>query len=379
MGSYLFTSESVARGHPDKVADLIADAILDACLSVDCESRVACEVFVSSGLLLIAGEISTRAIPDYRQIARDTLRDIGYEDPALGFDYRSCAILVNINQQSPDIAAGLGEGAGDQGMMFGYACEETSVLMPLPIMLAHQLQFALLERRLSRDLPYLRPDAKTQVTVEYSDEHVPLRVHAVVLSTQHAPEVTHRHICADMQQLIREVISPTLLDENTHYYINPTGRFVLGGPQADCGLTGRKLMVDTYGGASRHGGGAFSGKDPTKVDRSGAYAMRYVAKHLVAAKLARRCEVQVSYAIGVPLPLSLKVETFGTSALEEDHLKALIQEVFDLSPKGIIEMLDLRRPIYKNTAFGGHFGREEPTFTWEKINKLDCFPYLFLK
>lgn len=380
MAHYLFTSESVSKGHPDKMADQIADAVLDACMANDPNSRVACEVLVASGLVVITGEISSRFVPDYRQIARDTIQTIGYDDAAVGFDYRSFGLLVSVHGQSPDIALGVTEGrglfkeqgAGDQGSMFGYACDETAELMPLPISLAHRLQFALLNRRLTGAIPYLRPDAKTQVTVEYAADHMPLRVQTVVLSTQHAPNIEHSQITRDMKRLIQQVIPNQLLDENTVYFVNPTGRFVIGGPESDCGMTGRKLMVDTYGSMGRHGGGAFSGKDPTKVDRSGSYAMRYVAKNIVAAKLARRCEIQVSYAIGVPYPISIKVDTFGTGIVSEELLAHVIPVVFDLSPKGMIEMLNLKRPIYLQTAFGGHFGREDPDFTWENTDRVQA-------
>lgn len=376
---YFFTSESVAKGHPDKIADQISDAVLDACLTQDPFSRVGCNVLVSSGFVLLAGEITSMATPDFRQIVQEVVRDIGYDGSQLGFDYQSLGILVSINRQSLDISAGVTEGqglfkeqgAGDQGLMFGYACDETPELMPLPITLAHQLQYALLDRRVSGRLPYLRPDGKCQVTVEYAADQTPVCVHTVVISAQHHPEIPYSQISQDLKELVQEVIPNRLLDDRTVIYINPTGRFVIGGPKGDSGLTGRKLMVDTYGGYSRHGGGAFSGKDPTKVDRSGAYAMRYVAKNIVAAKLARRCEVQVSYAIGVPFPIAIKVDTFGTGSVSEGELSQLIPLVFDLSPKGIVEMLDLRRPIYRKTAFGGHFGRKDPDFTWEKIDRVD--------
>lgn len=378
MSHYLFSSESVSKGHPDKIADQISDAVLDACLVEDPESHVGCEVLVSTGLVVIAGEITTKAVLDYRQIARRVVEEIGYNDTSAGFDYRSFGILVSVNRQSADIAQGITaghgifqeQGAGDQGLMFGYACDETAVLMPLPITLAHAMQFALLECRQSGQLPYLRPDAKSQVTVEYTDDHIPVRVHTVVLSTQHTPDVDNLTLTRDIKALIQRAIPRHLLDDNTLFYINPTGRFVTGGPDADCGLTGRKLMVDSYGGMSRHGGGCFSGKDPTKVDRSGAYAMRYVAKNIVAAKLARRCELQVAYAIGVPHPVSIKVDTFGTGSVSEEVLSHAVPLVFDLCPQGMIEMLDLRRPIYQKTAFGGHFGRSDPDFTWERTDRV---------
>lgn len=378
MSHYLFTSESVSKGHPDKIADQIADAILDACLTEDPQSRVSCELLVTTGLIIIAGEITTKAVPDYRQITREVIQEIGYDDSSMGFDYRSFGFLVTLNRQSPDISRGVtpGEGlyaepgAGDQGLMFGFACDETPELMPLPIMLAHRLQFELLKQKRSGALPYLRPDAKSQVTVEYTEDHTPVRIHTVVLSTQHSPEVDHATVQRDMIQMIQDCFPPALLDSQTLYHINPTGRFVVGGPESDCGLTGRKLMVDTYGGMSRHGGGCFSGKDATKVDRSGAYAMRYVAKNIVAAKLARRCEVQVAYAIGVPHPVSIKVDTFGTGSVSEEALSHAIPQVFNLSAQGIIDMLQLCRPIFLATAFGGHFGRELPSFTWERTDRV---------
>lgn len=380
MGHYLFTSESVSKGHPDKMADQIADAVLDSCLVHDPNSRVACEVLVSSGFVLITGEITSRHIPNYREIARDTIQAIGYDDAAIGFDYRSFGLLVSVHGQSPDIAQGVTEGqglfkeqgAGDQGSMFGFACDETAELMPLPIALAHRLQFALLNRRMTGAIPYLRPDAKTQVTVEYTADHVAVRVQSVVLSTQHAPTVEHAKLTQDMKKLIQQVIPQHLLDDNTVYFVNPTGRFVVGGPESDCGMTGRKLMVDTYGSMARHGGGAFSGKDPTKVDRSASYAARYIAKNIVAAKLARRCEIQISYAIGVPYPIAIKVDTFGTGTVSEELLTHVIPIVFDLSPKGMITMLNLKRPIFQQTAFGGHFGREDPDFTWENIDRVQA-------
>lgn len=380
MAHYLFTSESVSNGHPDKVADQISDAILDACLAQDSQSRVACETLVSSGLVVVAGEITTNASIQVRDIVRRTVEEIGYSDPRMGFDARSCGIISSINRQSPDIAIGVDEdetkqkeqGAGDQGLMFGFACDDTAELMPLPIMLAHRLLGELRRLREEGVIPWLRPDAKSQVTVEYDREHKPVRVHTVVISTMHTPEVTHAKINADMKKMIQTVIPEHLLDDNTIYYINPTGRFVVGGPDADCGLTGRKLMVDTYGGMGRHGGGAFSGKDPSKVDRSACYAARYVAKNIVAAQLARRCEVQVSYAIGVAQPVSVKVETFGTSAVSEELLARAVPLVFNLTPRGIIEMLDLRRPIYRNTASGGHFGRHEPEFLWERTDRVEA-------
>jgi S-adenosylmethionine synthetase len=378
MGHFLFTSESVAQGHPDKIADQISDAILDACLREDPNSKVACETLVSSGLVVVAGEITTKAQFNYQDIIRETICSIGYDDSALGFDYRSCGILLSINKQSPDIALGVNEGeglfkeqgAGDQGLMFGYASDETTELMPLPIMLAHRIVQELQKKRVSGALPYLRPDAKTQVTIEYNEDHVPQRLHTVVISTQHDEEVSYEQICRDMKELVKHHVPANFIDEKTLFYINPTGRFVIGGPAGDCGLTGRKIIVDTYGGMGRHGGGAFSGKDPSKVDRSAAYAARYVAKNIVAAKLAKRCEVQVSYAIGVPFPVSIKVDTFGTGTVKEELLNHIVPLVFNLSPKGIVDMLDLKRPIYKKTASGGHFGRTEKEFTWERTDKV---------
>lgn len=378
MSHFLFTSESVAEGHPDKVADQISDAILDACLRGDPDSKVACETLVGSGLVVICGEITTHAHVDYQEIARKTIRQIGYTDGSLGFDAASCGILTSIHKQSPDIAMGVNEGqglfkeqgAGDQGLMFGYACDETPELMPLPIMLAHRIVRELQRLRHTEQLPYLRPDAKCQVTVEYDENHTPLRLHTVVVSTQHSEEVSYETIQNDMKKLVERVAPKGFIDAETLFYINPTGRFVVGGPAGDCGLTGRKIIVDTYGGMGRHGGGAFSGKDPSKVDRSAAYAARYVAKNIVAAKLAKRCEVQVSYAIGVPFPISIKVDTFHTGTVPEELLSKVIAQVFSLSPKGITEMLDLKRPIYQKTAFGGHFGRQEKEFTWEQTDKV---------
>ncbi len=363
-------------GHPDKVADQISDAIVDACLQEDPYARVACETLVTTGLIVLSGEITTHAHPNYPEIARETVRDIGYTDSALGFDFKSCGVLVSFNKQSPDIAQGVNEsgskeqGAGDQGLMFGYACDETPELMPMPIMLAHKIVLELGRLRQTKTLPYLRPDAKTQVTIEYDSNHKPVRLHTVVISTQHAPGVEQDVITEDMKNLVIRLVPKGFIDKKTLFYINPTGRFVVGGPEGDCGLTGRKIIVDTYGGMGRHGGGAFSGKDPTKVDRSASYAARYVAKNIVAAKLASRCEVQVSYAIGLSHPISIKVDTFGTGKVSEEKLADAILKVFNLSPKGMIEMLNLRRPIYKKTAFGGHFGRVEEEFTWELTDKV---------
>jgi len=381
MGNFLFTSESVAQGHPDKIADQISDAILDACLTEDPNSKVACEVMVSTGLVVIAGEITTKAQLNYQEIARNTIRDIGYDDSALGFDYRSCGILIALNKQSPDIALGVNEGegvfkeqgAGDQGLMFGYACDETEELMPLPIMLSHQIVRELGRLRTHKELSYLRPDAKAQVTVEYDQQQIPQRIHTVVVSTQHSEDVDHETICKDMKAMVYRIFPKHMIDSDTLFYINPTGRFVIGGPVGDCGLTGRKIIVDTYGGMGRHGGGAFSGKDPSKVDRSGAYAARYVAKNIVAAGLAKRCEVQISYAIGVAHPISIKVDTFGTNTVDNDLLSQVVPLVFNLSPRGIIEMLDLKKPIYLKTAFGGHFGRHNGKyFTWERIDRVEA-------
>lgn len=377
MAHYLFTSESVATGHPDKVADTISDSILDAYLKEDPDSRVACETLVTTGLVVLAGEITSKAHVDHRAVVREAIRDIGYEDPALGFDYQSCGILTTISEQSPDIAAGVDEaegkklGAGDQGIMFGYACDETKELMPLPIMLAHSIVRELRVLRESKELDYLRPDAKSQVTVEYDRNDRPVRLNSVVISTQHSPKVKQETLVHDMTALVHQLAPHGFVDENTLFYINPTGRFVVGGPAGDTGLTGRKIIVDTYGGMGRHGGGAFSGKDPTKVDRSASYAARWVAKNIVGSGLASRCEVQISYAIGVAYPLSIKVNTFGTRQVSESLLAHVIPLVFDLSPKGIIDSLNLRRPIYKATASGGHFGREEEGFTWERLDKTE--------
>lgn len=378
MGHYLFTSESVAIGHPDKIADQISDAILDACLQEDPYARVACETLVTTGLILLAGEITTHAHPNYPEIARQTVKEIGYTESSLGFDYKSCGVMIAFNKQSPDIALGVNEhqsaykdiGAGDQGLMFGYACDETPELMPMPIMLAHRIVLELREMRLSNSLPYLRPDAKAQVTVQYDGQNQPVRLHTVVISTQHDPQVDHATIERDMKLMVNKLVPEGFVDSQTLFYVNPTGRFVIGGPDGDCGLTGRKIIVDTYGGMGRHGGGAFSGKDPTKVDRSASYAARYVAKNIVAAQLAKRCEVQISYAIGIPHPISVKVDTFGTGKVNETLLARVVPMVFNLSPKGMIEMLNLRRPIYKKTAFGGHFGRSEKEFTWENTDKV---------
>jgi S-adenosylmethionine synthetase len=379
MSHYLFTSESVAEGHPDKIADQISDAILDACLKTDPHAKVACETLVTTGLVVLSGEISTSHHHDFSEIARQTIKEIGYDDCALGFSYQSCGVISTIHRQSPEISAAVADderlhkalGAGDQGMMFGYACNDTPELMPLPIMLSHLIVRELHTMRHKLKLPYLKPDAKAQVTVEYDSRHHPVRIHTVVLSTQHASDVDHALLDRDMRAMIERLAPKGMIDPNTLFYINPAGSFTMGGPQSDCGLTGRKIMVDSYGGMGRHGGGAFSGKDPTKVDRSGAYMARYVAKNIVAAKLADRCEVQVSYAIGVPYPISIRVDTFGTGTVAEDLIEQCIPLIFDLTPKGMIDMLDLRRPIYRQTSFGGHFGRHEKEFTWEKTNKTD--------
>jgi S-adenosylmethionine synthetase len=374
---YIFTSESVSEGHPDKVADQISDAILDAMLGQDPASRVACETMVTTGMAVIAGEITTKASVDVPAIVRETIKEIGYNDSAMGFDYETCAVLTSIDKQSPDIAQGVNEGdglhkeqgAGDQGLMFGYACNETPELMPMPIQLSHQLVKKLADVRKAGLLTFLRPDSKSQVSVEYVNDK-PARIDTVVISTQHAPDVTHKQIEEGIiEEVVKKIIPANLLDANTRYFINPTGRFVVGGPMGDCGLTGRKIIVDTYGGMGRHGGGAFSGKDPSKVDRSAAYMGRYVAKNLVAAGLCDRCEVQVAYAIGVAQPVSIMVHAFGTGKVSEERLSELVREVFDMRPRAIIEQLDLLRPIYKMTAAYGHFGRELPEFTWEKTDK----------
>ena len=367
----LFTSESVTEGHPDKIADQISDAILDACLAEDPTSRVACETLTCTGLVVIAGEITTRAYVDFQTLVRGTIASIGYNNALYGFDSNTCAVISSINKQSGDIAMGVDTGgAGDQGMMFGYACNETEELMPMPIYLAHKLTEKLTEVRKSGKLAYLRPDGKSQVTVEYSEAGKPLRVDAVVISSQHAENIAIEELRADiLKHVIQTTIPANLLDAGTKYHINPTGRFVIGGPMGDSGLTGRKIIVDTYGGMGRHGGGAFSGKDPTKVDRSAAYMARYIAKNIVAAKLAERCEVQLAYAIGVADPVSVRVETFGTSTVDANTLSDLVRANFKLTPKGIIESLNLRRPIYRKTAAYGHFGRKDPDFTWEATDK----------
>jgi len=377
MNDFLFTSESVSEGHPDKVADQISDAILDAILAQDPYARVAAETLTNTGLVVLAGEITTTANVDYIHVARNTIKRIGYDNTDFGIDYKGCAVLVAYDKQSPDIAQGvdrasddyLNQGAGDQGLMFGYACDETPALMPLPIYLAHRVVERQAELRHDGRLPWLRPDAKSQVTIRYVDSK-PHSIDTVVLSTQHAPEMTQEQIReAVIEEIIKPMLPKELIKGNINYLINPTGRFVVGGPQGDCGLTGRKIIVDTYGGAAPHGGGAFSGKDPSKVDRSAAYAGRYVAKNIVAAGLATKCLVQVSYAIGVAKPTSVMVDTYGTGKISNEKLTELVLRHFDLRPKGIVQMLDLLRPIYENTAAYGHFGREEPGFTWENMDR----------
>ncbi len=376
--SHLFTSESVSEGHPDKVADQISDSILDAIFEQDPTARVACETLVNTGMVVISGEITTEAWVDMNEVVRGCIREIGYNSSDMGFDWESCAVITSIDKQSPDIAVGVDEteeheqGAGDQGLMFGYASNETKVLMPAPITYAHRLVRRQAEVRKKGVLTWLRPDAKSQVTFRYEDD-VPVGIEAVVLSTQHTPDIAYADLKeAVMEEIIKPVLPAEWLDANTQYHINPTGRFVIGGPVGDCGLTGRKIIVDTYGGSARHGGGCFSGKDPSKVDRSAAYAGRYVAKNIVAAGLADRCEIQVSYAIGVAEPTSISIETFGTGKVDDARIIELVREFFDLRPRGLITMLDLLRPIYTPTAAYGHFGREDGDFPWEKTDKADA-------
>ncbi len=371
--NFLFTSESVTEGHPDKIADQISDAVLDAVLAQDSMGRVACETLVTTGLAMVAGEITTSAVLDYSELVREVIRDVGYTRAKYGFDADTCAVISSIKRQSPDIAMGVDTGgAGDQGLMFGYACDETDELMPLPITLAHKLVRRLSEVRKSGQVNFLRPDGKSQVTVEYEDDR-PVRVDCVVVSTQHSDSVSNKELHeVILRQVIQHVVPESLLDSRTKFHINPTGRFVVGGPMGDAGLTGRKIIVDTYGGYSRHGGGAFSGKDPTKVDRSACYMARHVAKNLVAAGLARRAEVQLAYAIGVAEPVSVMVDSFGTGTIPYEQMTDLILATFSLTPRGIIESLDLRRPIYRATAAFGHFGRAEPTFTWERTERAEA-------
>ncbi len=379
MKDYIFSSESVSEGHPDKVADQISDAVLDAILTQDPKARVACETLVTTGMVVLAGEITTSACVDYPKIARETIREIGYNDSAMGFDWETCAVLTSIDRQSPDISQGVTEGeglfkeqgAGDQGIMFGYACNETPQLMPMTILLSHQLVKKLADVRKSGLLDFLRPDSKSQVSIEYVNDR-PTRVDTVVISSQHSPEVTYETIREGIiEEVVKKVVPAELMDERTRFLINPTGRFVIGGPMGDCGLTGRKIIVDSYGGHGAHGGGAFSGKDPSKVDRSAAYMGRYVAKNLVAAGLCDKCEVQVAYAIGVAEPVSVMVDTSGTGKIHSARIAEIVRAVFDLRPRAIIEQLDLLRPIYLKTAAYGHFGRELPEFTWERTDKVD--------
>jgi S-adenosylmethionine synthetase len=376
---FLFTSESVTMGHPDKVADCISDSVLDAMLAQDPKSRVACETLVKSSMVLVAGEITSKAVVDIPQVARDTIQRIGYTEPEWGFDYKNCSILINLEKQSPDISQGVDEGAGlhkeqgagDQGLMFGFACRETTTFMPLPIYIANQITLRLAQMRQTKKMPWLRPDGKSQVTVEYENGR-PRRIHTVVVSTQHSPDIPHKSI---RKQVIEKIILPVLpkklVDKNITFHINPTGRFVIGGPAGDCGLTGRKIIVDTYGGRGRHGGGCFSGKDPTKVDRTASYMARHIAKNIVAADLADICEVQLSYAIGVAEPVSILIQTENTAKVSETKLSRVVRDLFPLKPKGMIEYLNLARPIFFQTAFGGHFGRNLPNFTWEKTNMVE--------
>ena len=373
---HLFTSESVTEGHPDKLADHISDAVLDAVMAADATGRVACETLVTTGLCMVAGEITTSAKLDFTKIARETIREVGYTRPEFGFDYQNCAVVSCLDEQSADIAMGVDPGgAGDQGLMFGFACDETDELMPMPIMLAHKLVRKLSEVRRDDELDYLRPDGKSQVTVEYVDGK-PARVDAVVISSQHSDQVETEKLRAEIvEHVIRPIVPGAMVDQNTKFHINPTGLFVIGGPHGDTGLTGRKIIVDTYGGMGRHGGGAFSGKDPTKVDRSACYMARHIAKNIVAAELASRCEVQLAYAIGVADPVSVMVDTFGTGQTDDVRLAEIVREVFPLKPKGIIEYLDLRRPIFQATAAYGHFGRDEESFTWEKTDKASVLKF----
>ncbi len=374
---HLFTSESVTMGHPDKVSDQISDAVLDAMLEQDPKSRVACETLVTTGLAMVAGEVTTKAYVDIPGVVRQTIKEIGYTDPAIGFDYENCAVVTSLDEQSPDISQGVTEGtglhreqgAGDQGLMFGFACRETPALMPLPIYLAHKLTDRLAKVRQSGKLPWLRPDGKSQVTVEYGDNGKPRRIHTVVISTQHTADVKYQTIKKEiLEQVIMPILPKKLVDKKLITHVNPTGKFIVGGPKGDCGLTGRKIIVDTYGGRGGHGGGAFSGKDPSKVDRSASYMARYIAKNIVAAGLADACEIQLSYAIGVAKPISILVDTEGTAKIEEKKIEKLVCDLFPLTPKGIINHLKLRRPIYKETARNGHFGRNNPSFTWEKTD-----------
>ena len=378
MTDFLFTSESVSEGHPDKVADQISDAILDAIIAGDPKARVACETLVTTGMAMIAGEITTSAYVDMPDIVRQTIKEIGYDDSSMGFDYETCAVLTSIDRQSPDISQGVSEGeglfteqgAGDQGLMFGYACNETPELMPMPITFAHKLTKRLADVRKSGLLNFLRPDSKSQVSIQYIDDK-PIRVDTVVISSQHNPDVTYENLKESIiAEVVNKVIPADLLDENTKYFINPTGRFVVGGPMGDCGLTGRKIIVDTYGGQGSHGGGAFSGKDPSKVDRSASYMARYVAKNIVAAGLADKCEVQLAYAIGVAEPVSVMINTFGTGKIPSNEIARVVREEFDMRPRSIVETLDLLRPIYRKTAAYGHFGRELPEFTWERTDRV---------
>ncbi|MEZ4600462.1 MAG: methionine adenosyltransferase [Syntrophotaleaceae bacterium] len=379
MTDFLFTSESVSEGHPDKVADQISDSVLDAIIAQDPLCRVACETLVTTGMAMIAGEITTNARIDYPEVVRQTIREIGYDDSSIGFDWETCAVLVSIDRQSPDISQGVTEGeglfkeqgAGDQGLMFGYACDETSQLMPMPIVFAHRLTQRMAEVRKTGLLNFLRPDSKSQVSIQYINDK-PIRVDTVVVSSQHVPEVAYETLREGLiEEVVKKVIPMDMLDENTKYFVNPTGRFVVGGPQGDCGLTGRKIIVDTYGGHGSHGGGAFSGKDPSKVDRSASYMARYVAKNVVAAGLAKKCEVQIAYAIGVAEPVSIMINTFGTGVIPSNQIARVVREEFDMRPAAIIKTLDLLRPIYKKTAAYGHFGRELPEFTWERTDRID--------